>query len=143
MHIQPYLFFDGQCEEALEFYSRALGARLNMKMRFSECPDLHPAGTIPPGAGNKIMHASLQIGDTDVMLSDGRCTGQPVFQGMGLTLNVAGIAEADRVFTALAEGGKVHMPLGQTFFSPRFGMVQDRFGVLWLILAAQPSAGQI
>lgn len=134
MQVQSYLFFDGRCEEAIEFYQRALGAEVEMLMRFKECPEPPPAGTFPPGTEDKVMHASLRIGDTNVLVSDSQCTGNPSFQGFGLALTVPSEAEADRVFAALADGGQVQMPLGKTFFSPRFGMVADRFGVTWMIL---------
>ena len=134
MIVQAYLSFDGRCEEAVEFYRRALGAEVTMLMRFKESPDAPPPGMVPPGAENKVMHASLRIGETVVMASDGRCTGKPSFQGFCLSISVANEAEADRVFAALADGGNVQMPLGKTFFSPRFGMVGDRFGVSWMVI---------
>jgi PhnB protein len=130
MQVQPYLFFDGRAEEAAEFYRRAVGAEVTMLMRFKESPD--PAGC-PAGSEEKVMHMSLQIGKTQVLASDGHCTGKPNFQGFGLTVAVDSAAEADRVFAALGDGGKVQMPLAKTFFSPRFGMVADRFGVSWMI----------
>lgn len=133
MQIQPYLFFDGRCEEAIEFYRRTLGAEVTMLMRFKDSPE--PAMN-PPDAGDKVMHASLRIGDSTVMASDGRCQGQPSFQGFSLSLTVSDEAEADRMFAGLAEGGQVQMPLAKTFFSPRFGMVADRFGVPWMIIVA-------
>jgi PhnB protein len=139
VHVQPYLFFDGRCEEALEFYKRALGAEVAMLMRFKESPE--PAMN-PPDAGDKVMHASFRIGDTTVMASDGRCQGQPSFQGFSLSLTVADEAEAERRFAALADGGQVQMPLSRTFFSPKFGMVADRFGVSWMIIVAAPGADQ-
>ncbi|HEY3909987.1 MAG TPA: VOC family protein [Stellaceae bacterium] len=134
MQVQSYLFFDGKCEEAIEFYRKAVGAEVEMLMRFKDCPEPPPAGTFPPGSENKVMHASLRIGDTNVLASDSQCAGQPSFHGFGLALSVASEADADRVFAALAEGGQVQMPLGKTFFSPRFGMVADRFGVTWMVL---------
>ena len=137
MQVQSYLFFNGRCEEAAEFYRRALGAEVTTLLRFKDSPEPHQPGMIPPGAENKVMHMALRIGDTTVMASDGRCTGQLSFQGFALTLTAANEAEADRRFAALSEGGQVQMPLGKTFFSPRFGMVADRFGVLWMILVAQ------
>jgi PhnB protein len=132
MQVQPYLFFDGRAEEAAEFYRRALGAEVTMLMRFKESPD---PGSCPAGSEEKVMHMSLQIGKTQVLASDGHCTGKPNFQGFGLTLAVDSEAEADRVFAALGDGGKVQMPLAKTFFSPRFGMVADRFGVMWMVIA--------
>lgn len=135
MQVQPYLFFDGRCEEALEFYRAALGARVQMLMRFKDSPQ-SAAGTIPPGGENKVMHASFSIGDTTVLASDGNCAGQPAFQGFALSLTVPSAAEAESLFAALGAGGQVQMPLTQTFFSPRFGMVADRFGVSWMIYVA-------
>ena len=134
MIVQAYLSFDGRCEEAVEFYRRALGAEVTMLMRFKESPDAPPPGMVPPGAENKVMHASLRIGETVVMASDGRCVGKPSFQGFCLSISVANEAEANRVFAALADGGEVQMPLGKTFFSTRFGMVADRFGVSWMVI---------
>ena len=135
MDVQPYLFFDGRCEEALQFYAQVLGARVESLMRFSECPDPMPEGMMPPGTENKVMHASLRIGGSTIMASDGNCGGNPVFQGMSLALSLPDAAEADRVFHALADGGQVRMPIGKTFFSPRFGMVADKFGVGWMVMA--------
>jgi PhnB protein len=132
--VQAYLFFDGRCEEAIEFYRRALGAEVNMLMRFKDSPEPPQPGMHPPGSDNKVMHASLRIGDTTVLVSDGRCTGKPSFQGFSLAITVPAEAEANRLFAALSDGGQVQMPLAKTFFSPRFGMVSDRFGVLWMIL---------
>ena len=133
MVVQAYLFFDGRCEEALGFYQRALGAELEMMMRFKEGPQPSSPGMVPPGSEDKVMHASFRIGDTTVMVSDGRCLGKPNFQGFALSITAADEAQADRTFAALADGGQVQMPLGKTFFSPRFGMVTDRFGVSWMV----------
>ncbi len=138
MQVQPYLFFDGRCEEAVAFYRKALGAEVTMQMRFKDSPEPHAPGMIPPGAENKIMHMALRIGDTTILASDGRCLGRPSFQGFALSLTVANEAEAERLFGALAEGGQVQMPLAKTFFSPRFGMVADRFGVAWMVYVAPP-----
>lgn len=134
MHVQPYLFFNGRTEEAVEFYRSALGAEVIMLMRFKDSPAPQPPGAVPAGAENKVMHVSFRIGDTTVMASDGQCQGQPNFQGFALSLTAADVAEADRLFNALAAGGQVQMPLSQTFFSPRFGMVADRFGVSWMVI---------
>jgi PhnB protein len=136
MQVQPYLFFDGRCEEAVEFYKGALGAEVEMLMRFQDSPDPPPPGMVPHGSEDKVMHTCFRIGDTAVMASDGRCQGQPSFQGFSLSLTAADEAEADRLFAALGEGGQVQMPLGKTFFSPRFGMVADRFGVSWMVVVA-------
>ncbi len=136
MLVQPYLFLDGRCEEAIEFYRKALGAEVEMLMRFKDSPEPTPPGMVPPGSENKVMHSCLRIGDTRVMASDGRCLGKPNFQGFSLSLTVPNAAEADRVFAALGDGGQVQMPLNKTFFSPRFGMVADRFGVCWMVIVA-------
>jgi len=136
-HVEPYLFFDGRCEEAIEFYRKALNAEVDMLMRFKDSPEPTQPGMHPPGSENKVMHANLRIGDTSVMASDGRCGGKPHFDGFALSLEAATEAEADRLFAALADGGKVQMPLTRTFFSPRFGMVADRFGVMWMIIVRQ------
>jgi PhnB protein len=135
--VQPYLFFNGRCEEAIEFYRQALGAEVEMLMRFKDSPEPPQSGMVPPGSENKVMHANFRVGDTQIMASDGRCMGKPNFDGFALSLTVPNEAEADRRFKALADGGKVQMSLARTFFSPRFGMVTDRFGVLWMILVAQ------
>jgi PhnB protein len=134
MQVQPYLFFDGRTEEALEFYRGALGAEVTFLMRFKECPESQERSGVAPGAGDKVMHASFRIGDTTVMASDGECQGQPSFQGFSLSLTASDEAEAERLFGALAEGGQVRQPLIKTFFSPRFGMVADRFGVPWMVV---------
>ena len=136
MRVETYLFFDGRCEEAIEFYKKVLGAEVTMLMRFKDSPEPPQPGMIPPGSENKIMHVSFRVGDTTVMASDGRCTGQANFQGFSLSLTVANEAEADRKFAALAEGGQVQMPMAKTFWSPRFGMVTDRFGLGWMVTVA-------
>lgn len=129
--IEPYLFFEGRCEEAIEFYRRALGAEVTMMMRFKESPDGAMCGSADP---NKIMHANLNLRGNTVMASDGRCSGKPNFEGFALSLAAATEAEADRLFAALSDGGQVQMPLTKTFFAPRFGMVTDRFGVTWMVI---------
>ncbi len=136
MQVQPYLFFDGRCEEAVEFYRTALGAEVTMLMRFKDSPEPPQPGMVPRGSEDKVMHTSFRVGDTTVLASDGRCLGQPSFQGFSLSLTVPKEDEAERLFAALADGGQVQMPLAKTFFSPRFGMVADRFGVLWMIIVA-------
>ncbi len=136
MQVQPYLFFDGRCEEALTFYRKALGAEVTMLMRFKDSPEPPQPGMVPPGSENKVMHSSFRVGETTLMASDGHCAGKPSFQGFSLSLTVANDAEANRVFAALSEGGQVRMPLGKTFFSSRFGMLTDRFGVGWMVLVA-------
>ena len=133
MQVQPYLFFEGRCEEALEFYRQALDAQVEMLMRFRDSPEAPPPGAVAPGSEDKVMHASFRVGDSTLMASDGGCSGRSGFQGITLSLNLADVAEAERRFTALAEGGEVQMPLGATFWSPAFGMVVDRFGVSWMV----------
>ena len=134
--IQPYLFFNGSCEQAIEFYRKALGAEIEMMMRFKESPEPPPPGAVPPGFENKIMHASFRVGQTTVLASDGCSADKLGFQGFSLSLSVPTEAEADRAFNTLADGGKIKMPLMKTFFSPRFGMLEDRFGIGWIIQAA-------
>lgn len=136
MFVQPYLYFDGRCDEALEFYKRALGAEVLCLFRFNENPD--PQMQIPPGMEQKVMHANVQIRDTELMVSDGQCRGTAKFDGFSLTLNVDDVADAEKVFAAVGEGGQVQMPLAETFFAHRFGMVADKFGVVWMVIAAKP-----
>jgi PhnB protein len=131
MQIQPYLNFDGRCDEALNFYRAALGAEVIRLMRFKDAPD--PA-MVSPASADKVMHASFRVGETTVMASDGRCKGQASFQGISLSLTVPNDSEAERLFAALADGGQVQMPLTKTFFSSRFGMIADRFGVSWMVI---------
>lgn len=134
MQVQPYLFFEGRCEEAIEFYRKTLGAEVTMLMRFKEMPEPRPDGVVTPENANKVMHASLRIGESTVNVSDGNCQGAPGFHGFSLTVQAHDEAEADRLFNALAEGGTVRMPMAKTFFSPRFGMLADRFGVGWMLI---------
>jgi len=131
--VQPYLFFNGRCEQAVEFYRKAIGAEVEMTMRYKESPEPPQPGMIPPGFENKIMHTSFRVGGTTLMASDGCSADKPNFEGFSLSLSLATEAEAERAFAALADGGQVRMPLTKTFWSPRFGMVQDRFGVGWMI----------
>jgi PhnB protein len=133
MQVQPYLFFDGRCDEALDFYKKAIGAKVGMLMRFKEAPD---QSMVAAGTENKVMHAQFQVGDTDILASDGRCTGKMNFQGFALTISAASESEADKMFAALGEGGQVTMPMAKTFFSPRFGMLTDKFGIGWMVLVA-------
>lgn len=132
MPIEPYLFFNGNCEEAIEFYKKALGAKVEMLMRYKESPEPPPPGTVPAGFENKVMHVSCRIGDSVLMASD-HWTTNPKFNGFSLSITVPDAASADRAFNALAEGGTVQMPLAKTFWSPRFGMLTDRFGVGWMV----------
>jgi PhnB protein len=134
MQVEAYLQFDGRCEEALDFYKKAIGAEVEQMMRFSETPDPCPEGMLPPGAENKVMHSCFRIGSTRVMASDGYCKGAPKFEGFSLALQTKTKSEAERLFNALADGGTVEMPLGETFFSPSFGMVADKFGVHWMVV---------
>ncbi len=135
MAVVSYLYFEGRCEDAIRFYQQALGAQLMFMMRCKDAPPgPHP---IEPGMEEKVLHASLRIGGTVIGVSDGMCSGRPEFKGFGLTLEVKDKGEAERCFAALAEGGQVAMPLGETFFSPSFGMVTDRFGVAWMVMIPQ------
>jgi PhnB protein len=137
--VQPYLMFNGRCEEALEFYRDTVGATVRMKMRFNEMPEPQQM-EMAPGLGEKIMHAEFVVGTSTIMASDGDCQSGGSFDGFSLALTVHTEAEADRVFEGLANGGQVRMPLGKTFFSQRFGMVADRFGVGWMIMVPPAQA---
>ncbi len=139
--VQPYLFFGGRCEEAIEFYRTAIGAEVQMLMRYKESPDPpHPG--LPDCFEEKVMHARFRIGETTVMASDGMCEGEANFDGFSLSVTVPDEAEAERVFAALGEGGLVTMPLEKTFWAPKFGMLQDRFGVGWMVSVAQKTDAQ-
>jgi PhnB protein len=129
--VQPYLFFGGRCEEALEFYRKAVGADVEMLTRFKESPEPQPG--MPDCFDEKVMHVSFRIGETTLMASDGRCEGEANFEGFSLSITVPDEAEAERVFTALGEGGLVVMPLEKTFWASKFGMLTDRFGVGWMV----------
>ena len=133
MEIQPYLFFEGRCEEALDFYAKALGAKVEMKMLYSESPEGGCPAGMPPGTEKKIMHSAFKIGETTVMASDGMNSGKPDFKGVTLSISMDDEAGVKRVFDALSAGGKVVQPLMNTFFSPAFGMVADKFGVPWMV----------
>ena len=134
MQVQPYLFFEGRCDEALEFYKKALGAKVDMLMRFKEAPD---QSMVTPQSRDEVMHAAVHVGNTQILMSDGRCQGAANFGGFSLAVSAGTEAEADQMFNALADGGQVRMPMAKTFFSPRFGMVADKFGVGWMIMVAQ------
>ena len=134
MNVQPYLFFDGRAEDAIEFYKKAIGAQVEMMMRWKDSPE--KAGCTPQNE-NKVMHASVKVGDVVVMASDGRCEGKPDFKGFALALTAKTEPEADKLFNALSAGGQVQMPLTKTFFSPKFGMCADKFGVGWMVMVAQ------
>jgi PhnB protein len=132
MQLQPYLNFNGRCEEALEFYKKALGAEVTMLMRFKESPEPPPPGA-PPIDGEKVLHSSVHIGAAEFMASDGHCTSKGAgFQGFGLSLTLPNEGKAKQAFAALSEQGKIEMPLGKTFWSSCFGMVTDRFGIMWM-----------
>jgi PhnB protein len=137
MQVQPYLNFDGRCEEAVEYYRRAVGAEVTTLMRFKDSPE--PCSGMAPGSENKVMHSSFSIGDTMVMASDCHCQGKPSFQGFSLSLNPSSETEAQRLFNALSDGGQIQLPLTRTFFSPSFGVVVDKFGISWMIMV-QPVA---
>jgi PhnB protein len=130
--VQPYLFFGGRCEEALEFYRSAVGAQVDFLMRHEASPEAPPAGMLPAGWEGKVMHATFRIGETTLMASDG-CEPGASFAGFSLSLTLPTQAEANRAFAALSEGGQVRMPLAKTFWSPCFGMLTDRFGIGWMV----------
>jgi PhnB protein len=133
--VQPYLLFDGRCEEAIDFYKQTVGAQVEMLMHFKDSPEpSKPDCPMPPG--DKVMHATLRIGNATVLASDGRCEGKPNFQGFSLSLTTSNEADAEKYFNSLAQGGQVQMSLTKTFFSPRFGMLADKFGVGWMIYVA-------
>jgi PhnB protein len=142
MQVQSYLYFDGRTEEALNFYQTKLAAKVDMVMRFADAPKGDQpqgegcAGGPPPGSAEKIMHCAFRIGETMLLASDGMCTRQAQFKGISLALSAKDIEEAERIFAALSEDGQVQMPMSPTFFSPRFGMVADKFGVSWMVLVA-------
>ena len=133
MQVQPYLFFDGRCDEAIEFYRRVRGAEVTMLMRFKESPD---PGSVPAGGEDKVMHADLRIGESTVAVSDGHGLERPSFRGFALSVTADDEAQVERMYAGLADGGQVQMPLAKTFFSSRFGMVADRFGVSWMVYVA-------
>jgi len=132
MQVQPYVFFEGRAEEAIDFYVKAIGAERKAVMHYSESPDPTHA---PPGSAGKVMHGEFRVGETVVMCSDGMCSGNAVFKGFALTLSARDTDEANRFFNALGEGGQVQMALSPTFFSAAFGMVHDKFGVMWMVIA--------
>jgi PhnB protein len=138
MPVQPYLFFEGRCQEAIDFYTDALGATTLMRMTYGESP---VPTSQPPENADRIMHATIRVGDGEILLSDGHMAHPAAFQGFGLTLTAADDNEARRFFTRLAEHGTISMPLSETFFASAFGMVIDRFGVLWMIMVPRPEAG--
>jgi PhnB protein len=139
MKVQSYLSFEGRCDEAIAFYKKALGAEVVQLMRYSDAPEM-PAAEAEAGcpgatpAADKVMHAVVRIGETELMASDGRCSGQAEFKGIMLALSASTDAEARQWFDALADGGQVMQPLTPTFFSSSFGMLTDRFGIGWLLV---------
>jgi PhnB protein len=135
MKIQPYLFFNGRCDEAIDFYGRTLGATVTELMRFKESKETMESGYVPADFADKVMHSSIRIGEQEIMASDGMTKEKQNFQGVSLTISVENDAEADRVFAALGDGGQVQMPMDKTFFASRFGMVADRFGVSWMVMS--------
>jgi PhnB protein len=134
MIVQSYLFFEGRCEEALEFYKKAIGAEVTALMRNSDSPD---QSMTPPGMENKVMHCNFNVGETQLMASDGMCSGTPKFAGVSLSITAQDAAEAERLFAALSEGGQVQLPMHETFFADRFGMAADKFGVSWMVIAGK------
>jgi PhnB protein len=144
MRVQPYLSFEGRAEEALDFYSRAVGAQVGVKMRFKDAPPMEMTddgcggkGAPPASAGEKIMHSEFKIGDSLIMASDGFCSGKPNFAGVSLAIQAKDDAEAKRIFDGLATGGQVQQPLIKTFFATSFGVLADKFGVSWMVVAPE------
>jgi len=135
MNVQPYLSFEGRAQEAIDFYKSSIGAQVDMIMHFRDAP---PEAQMSPESKDKIMHAAFRVGDTQIMASDGQCSGKASFSGIALTLNATSNAEAEKLFNALAKGGKVNMPMSETFFANRFGMVADKFGVGWMVINPKP-----
>jgi PhnB protein len=131
MNLQPYLFFEGRTEEAIDFYKQAVGAKVEMLMHWKDCPDKNAC---TPQNANKVMHAAVTVGDSRVLMSDGNCQGKPDFKGFSLTISAKTEAEADKFFDSLSAGGEVRQPMVKTFFSPKFGMCADKFGVGWMVL---------
>ena len=134
MSVQTYLQFEGRCEEAIQFYTRAVGAEVQMLMRHQESPEPAPPGMLPADSGNKIMHAAIKIGDSVLLATDGRCSGKATFHGFSLNISAANETEARALVGRLADGGQITMPLTKTFWSPAFGMLVDRFGVSWMVM---------
>ncbi|MGD9636418.1 MAG: VOC family protein [Pirellulales bacterium] len=139
MHVQTYLFYNGRCQEALDFYKQAIGAEVVFLMHYNESPE--PCGPLPEGFESKIMHASFRVGDAELMASDGNSTSPAKFDGFSLSLRFKTAEQAERAFNALADGGQVHVPLMTTFFSPKFGMLTDRFGAPWMVLVESANQG--
>lgn len=139
MRLDPYLIFDGQCEAAFRFYEKCLGGTLEAMHTFADSP---AGGEVPPEFRNRIMHARLVADGQVLMGSD--TTPQYRHEGIKgchLSLNVDSVAEAERLFTALAHGGSVQMALERTFWAERFGMCTDRFGVPWMINCEKDAGG--
>lgn len=144
MRVQPYLSFEGRAEEALDFYTKAVGAQVNVKMRFKEAPPMEASdqgcgdmGAPPANTGEKIMHSEFKIGDSLIMASDGFCSGKANFAGVSLAIQAKDDAEAKRIFDGLATGGQVQQPLIKTFFATSFGVLADKFGVSWMVVAPE------
>lgn len=131
--IRPYLFFNGRCEEALQFYKEAIGAKIGMVLHFNESPDPVPPGILAPGFESKVMHSEFTVGGSSILASDG-CDANSTFDGFQLNLTVKTVEEANRSFAALSAGGEVRMPMGKTFWSPCYGMLTDKFGVGWMVM---------
>lgn len=132
MQIQPYVFFDGRCEDALRFYADTLGAEVLFKMQYKDAP---PEANRPadPKSDDKVMHASVRIGESTVMMSDDCMSPQVIRSGFSLSVTADSLAEGEKLFNALAEGGKVNLPWQATFWSKGFGMLTDQFGVNWMV----------
>jgi len=135
MNVQPYISFEGRAQEAIDFYKTALGAEVEVVMQFKDAPPDMQANM--PNK-DKVMHSAFKVGDTTIMATDGQCSGKSEFSGITLTIQANSDAEAEKLFNALAQGGKVNMPMSETFFATRFGMVADKFGVSWMVIHSKP-----
>jgi PhnB protein len=135
MPVKPYLFFNGQCEEAAAYYKEVFGAEVTFIMRFCDSPEPLPPGAVPPGSENKVMHMAMRVGGSEILASDGGCQTSARPEGFSLVYSVQSEHEAEKLFGLLGDGGRIEMPLGKTFFAPSFGIVSDRFGVSWMIIA--------
>jgi PhnB protein len=131
MQIDPYLNFNGNCEEAFHFYEKALGGKIEMLLKYNQAPA--GGGPTPPGFENKVMHVRLSVGQQIIMASDAPPGHFSPMQGFNVSLMFDDKAQAERVFNALADKGKVMMPFAQTFWAEGFGMLTDRFGTPWMV----------
>ncbi len=136
MRLNPYLNFDGKCAEAFAFYARCLGGQNLAIQTFRESPMAEHVG---PEDQDRVVHARMNVGDTVLMGSDSPSNRSSEAKGFAVSLSVDSAEEAERVFHALAEGGEIHMPIGETFWAVRFGMLLDQFGIPWMVNYERPA----